>query len=380
MQTKKPLNTALHQHILENLTHAVLMFDSNLCLDYINPAGEMLFAVSAKRLTGLCAPVLLPSDSHLLEAIERGLESGHPFTEHEIQITLPGRRELTVDCTITPLATTLGDCELLVELQQMDRQLRISREGQQLAQQETLRSLVRGLAHEIKNPLGGLRGAAQLLERELPNPALKEYTDIIIGEADRLRNLVNRLLGPNTLPHKEPINIHQVLEHVRQLVNVEKHGDVTFVSDYDPSIPEILGDRDQLIQAVLNIVGNAVQAIGSQGEIILRTRARRQFTIGQTCHRLVCHLEIIDNGPGIPEDMIERIFYPMVTGRADGTGLGLSIAQSLINQHGGLIQCESRTGRTRFSILLPLNLLPLNPSPSNKATQAAEQTPLRHSA
>lgn len=353
--TTKPGTPELHQRILENLTHAVVMFDADLRLAYINPAGEMLFTVSAKRLIGQHAAVLLPANSHLLEAIEKGLQSGHPFTEHEVQVTLPGRRELTVDCTITPLASAADGTGLLVELQQLDRQLRISREGQQLAQQETLRSMVRGLAHEIKNPLGGLRGAAQLLERELSDPELKEYTNIIIGEADRLRNLVNRLLGPNALPQKELINIHQVLEHVRQLINVEKPGDVSFVADYDPSIPEILADRDQLVQAVLNIVGNAVQAIGSQGEIILRTRALRQFTIGQTCHKLACQVEIIDNGPGIPKEMMESIFYPMVTGRADGTGLGLSIAQSLINQHGGLIQCESRPGRTRFRLLLPLD-------------------------
>ncbi|HEC19507.1 MAG TPA: nitrogen regulation protein NR(II) [Gammaproteobacteria bacterium] len=377
-----PTTNAMHQRILDNLTHAVLMFDANLCLDFINPAGEMLFAVSAKRLIGQCAPALLPADSHLLEAIEKGRDSGHPFTEHEVQITLPGRRELTVDCTVIPLAAAGSDSGLLVELQQMDRQLRIAREGQQLAQQETLRSLVRGLAHEIKNPLGGLRGAAQLLERELPDPALKEYTNIIIGEADRLRNLVDTMLGPNALPQKEPVNIHQVLEHVRQLVSVEKSGDITFVSDYDPSIPEILGDRDQLVQAVLNIVGNAVQAIGKQGEIILRTRAQRQFTIGQTCHKLVCRVEIIDNGPGIPEDMLESIFFPMVTGRADGTGLGLSIAQSLINQHGGLIQCESRPGRTRFSLLLPLDQAGHRAgSPQRGAiTEPHQPATLRHSA
>jgi two-component system nitrogen regulation sensor histidine kinase GlnL len=360
----KPPSSELHQRILDNLTHAVLMFDAELCLNYINPAGEMLFAVSAKRLIGHSAPTLLPANSHLLEAIEKGLKSGHPFTEHEVQITLPGHRELTVDCTITPLASTTSDTGgLLVELQQLDRQLRISREGHQLAQQETLRSMVRGLAHEIKNPLGGLRGAAQLLERELPDPELKEYTNIIIGEADRLRNLVNRLLGPNDLPKKEFINIHQVLEHVRQLINVEKHGNITFVNDYDPSIPELLGDRDQLIQAILNIVGNAVQAIGDQGEIILRTRALRQFTIGQTRHKLVCQVEIIDNGPGIPEEMLESIFFPMVTSRAEGSGLGLSIAQSLINQHGGLIQCESRPGRTRFTLLLPLDNTENNHNP-----------------
>lgn len=377
-QTKQPANKSnapeLHKRILENLTHAVVMFDADLRLVYINPAGEMLFTVSAKRLVGKRAATLLPAKSHLLAAIEKGVKSGHPFTEHEVQVTLPGHRELTVDCTITPLASASDGTGLLVELQQLDRQLRISREGQQLAQQETLRSMVRGLAHEIKNPLGGLRGAAQLLERELPDPELKEYTHIIIGEADRLRNLVNRLLGPNSLPQKEPINIHQVLEHVRQLINVEKPGDISFVTDYDPSIPEILADRDQLVQAVLNIVGNAVQAIGDHGEIILRTRALRQFTIGQTCHKLACQVEIIDNGPGIPEEMQESIFYPMVTGRADGTGLGLSIAQSLIYQLGGLIQCESRPGRTRFRLLLPLNVNPNDTEPETNSSS------LRHSA
>lgn len=382
MPIKPPTSTnkppELHQRILENLTHAVVMFDADLRLEYINPAGEMLFTVSAKRLLGQSAAALLPTNSHLLEAIEKGQQSGHPFTEHEVRVTLPGHRELTVDCTITPLASAGVGTSLLVELQQLDRQLRISREGQRLTQQETLRSMVRGLAHEIKNPLGGLRGAAQLLERELPDPELKEYTNIIIDEADRLRNLVNRLLGPNALPQKELINIHQVLEHVRQLINAENPGDISFVTDYDPSIPEVLADRDQLVQAVLNVVGNAVQAIGDHGEIIMRTRTVRQFTIGQTCHKLVCQVEIIDNGPGIPEEMMESIFYPMVTGRADGTGLGLSIAQSLINQHGGLIQCESRPGRTRFSLMIPLKIS--STTDSNGDTYNTQQPPLRQTA
>ncbi len=344
-----------YQHILENLGHVVLMFNGRQELDYINPAGEILFEVSARRLIGKKAESLLPAGNHLLEAINRGGESGHPFTEHEITITLPGRRDITVDYTITPLDERLGQSGLLVEIQQMDRQIRIAREEQQLSQQQTFRMLVRGLAHEIKNPLGGLRGAAQLLERELPSKELKEFTNIIIGEADRLQNLVDRMLGPNTLPKKEPVNIHQILEHVRQLVGVSINNDIKFIADYDPSLPEIVVDRDQLIQAILNIVGNAVQAIGSKGEIILSTRPERQFTIGHTHHKLVCRVDIIDNGPGIPEDMIESIFYPMVTGRAEGTGLGLSIAQSLINQHGGLIQCESRPGRTKFSLLIPFD-------------------------
>jgi two-component system nitrogen regulation sensor histidine kinase GlnL len=356
MQAEMSMTPTLYKHILENLTVSVLMFDADLRLRYINPAGEMLFEVSAKRLTGMSARELLPTDSELLGILTTGLQEGQPYTQHGMQIMLPGHRILTLDCTITPLRRDVPKehSGVLVELQHIDRQIRISREEQQINQQQTIRTLVRGLAHEIKNPLGGLRGAAQLLERELPDEALKEYTHIIIGEADRLRNLVNRMLGPNALPQKELINIHQVLEHVRQLMQAEIRGDITFVTDYDPSIPEMQADRDQLIQAVLNVVANAVQAIGAKGEIILRTRTLRQFTIGQVRHKLVCQVSIIDNGPGIPPDMMESIFYPMVTGRADGTGLGLSIAQSLIHQHGGLIQCESRPGRTSFNLLLPL--------------------------
>ena len=347
----------MYRQILEGLSTAVLLFNQELKLLYINPTGEMLFEASAKRLRLMTLDELIISDSSLNDRIRHAFVTDHPVTEREVNLTLPNLRSIIVDCAITPLTDTPSNRYLLVELEQMDRSLRISREENQLAQNDAIRALVRGLAHEVKNPLGGIRGAAQLLERELDNESLKEYTSVIIEEADRLRNLVNRLLGPNALPNKELINIHQVLEHVRQLVNVEMRGDITFVTDYDPSIPDILGDRDQLIQAVLNIVGNAVQAIGTRGEIILRTRTQRQFTIGQTCHKLVCRVEIIDNGPGIPEEMMESIFYPMVTGRAEGTGLGLSIAQTLISQHGGLIQCESRPGRTRFALYLPLDYI-----------------------
>ncbi len=214
--------------------------------------------------------------------------------------------------------------------------------------------MIRGLAHEIKNPLGGLRGAAQLLERELPDPQLTEYTKIIIDEADRLQNLLNRMLGPNTLPNLRETNIHHVLERVRSLVLAEAPPGIEITRDYDPSIPNLNADSDQLIQAALNLVRNAVQALGQHGSIILRTRAQRQITIGHERHRLVLTLEVIDNGPGIPQEIQERIFYPMVTGHANGTGLGFSIAQSLINRHGGLIECTSEPGNTIFRILLPL--------------------------
>eukprot|EP01132_Coremiostelium_polycephalum_P023306 gene23306-27725_t len=219
--------------------------------------------------------------------------------------------------------------------------------------------LVRGLAHEIKNPLGGIRGAAQLLARELPDENLKDYTNVIIEEADRLRNLVDRMLGSNKLPSLAMTNVHEVLERVCQLVEAESQGCITLVRDYDPSIPDVLIDREQMIQAVLNIVRNAMQAISSQnelrlGRISLRTRALRQFTIGHVRHRLVTKVEIIDNGPGIPAELQETIFFPMVSGRPDGTGLGLAITQNIISQHQGLIECESHPGHTTFSIFLPL--------------------------
>lgn len=219
--------------------------------------------------------------------------------------------------------------------------------------------LVRGLAHEIKNPLGGIRGAAQLLSRELPEESLKDYTNVIIEEADRLRNLVDRMLGSNKLPNLAPTNIHEVLERVSSLVEAESQGSITLVRDYDPSIPDLLLDREQMIQAVLNMVRNAMQAIAGQndlrlGRITLRSRTLRQFTIGHTRHRLVCKVEIIDNGPGIPAELQETIFYPMVSGRPDGTGLGLAIAQNIISQHQGLIECESHPGHTVFSLFLPL--------------------------
>ncbi|TPW11075.1 MAG: two-component system NtrC family nitrogen regulation sensor histidine kinase GlnL, partial [Halothiobacillaceae bacterium] len=209
-------------------------------------------------------------------------------------------------------------------------------------------------AHEINNPLGGLRGAAQLLEKELNDVELKEYTDVIIGEADRLQKLLAKLLGPNTRPQKRYTNIHKILEHVRTLVSAEGCSSIHIIRDYDPSLPELLIDPDQLIQAVLNIVRNAVQALDGAGEIIFRTRPQRQMTIGTKRHRLVLVIDIIDNGPGIAPEMAETIFYPMVTGRAEGTGLGLSIAQAMINQHQGLIECSSRPGRTKFTLLIPL--------------------------
>ncbi len=354
MVSPDTLTTQLTQRILDNLNTVVLLFNQELRLSYLNPAAEMLLAASARQLKGTSLAELLAHEAGAVESFQRALDSGHPYTDRETSVHLPSGRTITADCTVTPIYEAGQPRDLLVELHPMDRQRRVQREENLLTQHLATRALVRGLAHEIKNPLGGLRGAAQLLERQLHDDELKEYTSIIIGEADRLQNLVDRMLGPNTLPREQPVNIHQVLERVRNLVTAEAPPGVRIVRDYDPSIPDTRADPDQLIQAVLNLVRNAVQAVGAEGEVILRTRTIRQVTIGHQHHKLGVRVDIIDNGPGVPVEMLERIFYPMVTGRADGTGLGLPIAQSLVQQHRGLIECTSEPGKTVFTILLPL--------------------------
>ncbi|MFO7592968.1 MAG: nitrogen regulation protein NR(II) [Pseudomonadota bacterium] len=352
---------ALQRRILENQHTAVLLLDGSLNLKFINPAGEMLFAVSAHRFIGQPVHnVLFDKDAGM--ALEQVLQTGTPFTERELALSLGYRDKVTVDLTAIPLYEGAGgEVELLVEMKQVDRQLRITREEGLLAQGNATRALVRGLAHEIKNPLGGLRGAAQLLERELHNEELKEYTHIIISEADRLHALMKRMLGPNTLPRKRKVNIHEAIERVRQVVAAEISKQIRIVRDYDPSIPEVYADLDQLIQALMNLVRNAAQALDKEGVITLRTRTLRQYTIGTELHKLVARVDVVDNGPGIAKEMKENLFLPMVTGRAEGTGLGLPIAQSLINANGGLIEWESRPGQTVFTILLPIEAERKNP-------------------
>jgi len=344
----------VHQRVLDNLTTAVMVVGPDLVIQYINPACEMLLAMSARKARGKYLRHLVMGPDELFLRLQACLVDGHPFTERELRLTLFGHREYIVDCTVTALTEPGQPGGLLLELVRIDRQLRINREENLIAQHNAARAVIRGLAHEIKNPLGGLRGAAQLLERELPDERLTEYTRVIIEEADRLQNLLDRMLGPNTLPKRQETNIHHVLERVRQLAAVEAPPGVQLVRDYDPSIPNLQADADQLIQAVLNLVRNALQAVGEHGTVTLRTRAQRQITIGHERHRLVLVVEIVDDGPGIAPEIQERIFYPMITGRANGTGLGLSIAQSLINRHGGLIECSSEPGNTVFRILLPL--------------------------
>lgn len=354
----------LTRKILDHSNAAVLLLDESLALKYVNPSAEMLFAVSAERLMGKPLQQFVLDDA-FIEELRKSTASGNAFTQREVSLPLL-EHTILVDLTVIPIIEDIR--EVIIELVPIERLQRITREESLLQQQQATRLLMRGVAHEVKNPLGGLRGAAQLLERELMQHKLSdlsEYTQIIIDEADRLKDLVDRMLGPNNVPKRELINVHMVTERVRSLMRAELSDDedITVQFDYDPSLPDIYADASQLIQALLNIVRNAAQALREQrrsennkdfkGVITLRTRIVRHFTIGQHYHRLVAKVEVIDNGPGIPETMMESIFYPMVTGRAEGTGLGLSISQAIVSQHGGLIECASQPGNTVFTLLLP---------------------------
>ena len=345
--------------LLDSLSTAVIHVDEGMRVDYMNAAAEDLFGVSVRQHIGEPLRAMLPLADDMCHRLEQSLLSREACTEREARLPLAEREPLIVDYTVTPLAGQ-GPGGVLVEIVHLDRHLRISREENLIAQQQASRAVVRGLAHEIKNPLGGLRGAAQLLSRELDDPDLQEYTRIIMGEADRLKQLVNNLLGPNRPPRKQAVNIHQLLDRVRTLVEAEGHDGLVFQSDYDPSLPDLQADPDQLIQALLNIVRNAVEALteqiqrGEPARILLRTRVQRQVTIAQHRYRLVVRVDIIDNGPGVDPEFMDNIFYPMVTGRPEGTGLGLSIAQDLVNRQGGLVECTSRPGKTCFTLLLPL--------------------------
>lgn len=342
----------MYQRLLEHLTTAVLLLDGELRVRWMNLAAEALLAVSFSRVQGISLDTLLGGDESIDDVLAKARDAFHPYTQREARITPLNSEPLTVDYTVTPLSAD----ELLLEVEPRDRLMQISRRSADHPQ-ETIKVLARGLAHEVKNPLGGIRGAAQLLERDLDDPALREFTHIIVEEVDRLRDLVDSMLGPNRIVKHEPVNIHKVLERVRALL-IAEHPHVEIRRDYDPSLPDLSGDESQMIQAVLNVARNAVQAMSDAAtpspELMLRTRARRQFTLGAERHRLVSEVGVIDNGPGIPETLRETLFYPMVSGRAEGSGLGLSIAQSILHQHQGLIECDSRPGHTEFRLLIPL--------------------------
>jgi two-component system nitrogen regulation sensor histidine kinase GlnL len=305
--------------------------------------------LSERQAVGRGLADIIVSSDELIELCERALTNGVTIGLRALKTRMPGR-ELSLDCRASPLEAGQG---VLLELHDNARERKIVRESQLLAGQRVSRQIIRQLAHEVKNPLGGMRGAAQLLERRLPSSDLKRYTEIIIAEADRLAALVDSVLRAGGLRREEVINPHQLTEHVAELIAAEAPEGVKIVRDYDPSLPSVSVDRGQVVQALLNVVRNALQAIGTRGRIIFRTRAMANFVIGGKQHRLVDSIEIEDNGPGIPEDMQENIFFPLVTSKSDGSGIGLTIAQDLVSGNGGLLEFDSRPGSTIFRIRLP---------------------------
>lgn len=357
-EQKRPMIKAQDaESLLNQLATAVVVLDGALKVRGANLAAEALIATSATQLRGMPLERLFPWHEGIREEAAKILQDGRSFTERDIMLLRWSEEVVQVDCMFSAWWQGGGAAPagVVLELSSNERQQRIQAEENRQLQNQISTALMRGLAHEVKNPLGGIRGAAQLLERELPDPRQREYTQIIIGEVDRLRKLVDRMLGPRTQLQPTLCNIHEILEHVRQVVEIEASPKVHIKRDYDPSLPPLLADRDLLVQAYLNLLRNAVQALNGQGgNITLRTRAQRQYTIGTELHRLVIKTEIIDDGPGIPSEIADSVFFPMVSGRAEGSGLGLPIAQSLVQRHGGLIEFSSVPGNTVFTVWLPV--------------------------
>lgn len=379
------------------MTTAVVLLDHRLTIDYINAAAESLLQTSATAAVGQPLRETMLLDDSVLDALDNALENHQPYTERDAQIRLPENVTQEVDLTVN-IVDGGSRQQILLELQSLNRLKRINKDDESVARQETTRRLIRGLAHEVKNPLGGIRGAAQLLEQELrelftdqgttstPGQTgyedLQEYTSVIISEADRLKTLVDRMLGPQRQLKITTFSLLKVIEHVIQVMEAENPNWIDWQRDYDPSLPDLHGDEAQIIQAVMNVVRNACEALHSTElpRIVFRTRGVRQFTIGNVRHRLVMQLEIEDNGPGVDPELEERIFFPMISGRAEGSGLGLAITQNVITQHHGSIQLHNKPGTTRFCMYLPFDqefeTLP-QPDTNSNIAQTLPDAPLK---
>ena len=336
---------------LDLLSSAVVLVDGELLVRYLNPSAENLFAISQRKLIGQPLRNLLGDSPALGNALRSALSTNWSYTGQDLKIQVPGGDKINIDCTVSPVDA--DGARLLLEFRPIETQLRVAREELLLHQQQASRELIRNLAHEIKNPLGGIRGSAQLLQSELSDPQLHEYTKVIIAETDRLQDLMSRLLTSHNMVRPAMLNIHDVLERVRRLILAE-FPEILITRDYDTSLPELTADREQLIQALLNIVRNAAQALAGKGEIALRSRVARQVTIAKRRFKMALELQVTDDGPGIPEEIRDKIFYPLVSGRDGGSGLGLSLAQNFIERHQGMIEVDSRPGRTCFTVLIPI--------------------------
>jgi two-component system nitrogen regulation sensor histidine kinase GlnL len=361
---------------LDLLSTAVLIVDERQFIRYLNPAAENLLGVSTHHALNRPLTTVLGDCTDLVRILEAALREGFSFTEHDLTLHLLGQ-SLTLSATVTPMETKTGSA--LLELCAAGGSARIARDEQVMAQSQASQTLLRQLAHEIRNPLGGIRGAAQLLEAELEESDLKEYTQVIIQETNRLQSLLDRLLAPAKRPVVQTVNLHEVTERVRSLLLAE-YPRLEIRRDYDTSLPSLQGDPEQLIQAVLNITRNAAQALEGAGRIVLRTRVARQITLTMKRWKLALRVDVIDNGPGIPDDMRDQIFFPLISGREGGSGLGLTLAQTLVQRHEGAIYMESQPGRTCFSIFLPLRNEAIASTPallSDSAPPFSPRSPLQ---
>jgi len=358
----KDTQTNISNELIDDtLSTAIIVLDKSFTILKLNAATENLFGQSRERMINKPFDTILNQElkkDDLQFALDYVSKNNKSHVIRGCHLHNKQDRITTVDCIANPIFTQGNKGEyigLVLELYRTDNQLKAAREEQLLSQQEATQKLVRGMAHEIKNPLGGVRGAAQLLESEIQNDALKEYTNIIIAEADRLQSLVDRMLGARQPNKNQLINIHEVLERVRRLINADIPAGVNFTFDYDPSIPNFNADLDNLIQIVLNIVVNALRAVGENGNIQFKTRVMRNHIINHKQYKLSLRLEVKDDGIGVPDDIRDKLFFPMISGSVDGTGLGLSIAQSLAQRQNGVIEFESQPGETIFVLSLPMN-------------------------
>jgi two-component system nitrogen regulation sensor histidine kinase GlnL len=346
MQTHAP-------RILDSLSAGVILLDDSLLIVALNASAQNILGVSNERACGQSLLKLVDDEPEMRDILSRVAATGdHYANEMHLAPNEANAHDRVVDCHVSPIDA--GGASLLVEITDVTRRAQITRENALLIQHGAGRQMIRQLAHEIKNPLGGIRGAAQLLERQLDDESLHEYTQVVINETDRLAVLVNTLLGPGGPPNKQPVNIHELLEYVVKVIEAGDGSALTVRREYDPGLPMIDLDRDQMIQAILNVMNNAAAALEGHGSMVLRTRAVTNFTIGNQRHRVIASIEIEDDGPGIPPELQDTVFYPLVTSRPDGTGLGLPAAQELLSRHGGLIEFDSRPGRTVFYLRIPL--------------------------
>ena len=343
---------------LELLATAVVVSSPSGVVLYANLSAENLLEISWRSLDGQALSALFVEAHAFREFVRKSQLDPFGVKRQVFELIRPSGSVEHVHVTLS--CPDGGGGETIIELREIEQQLKVDREARMMDQSLANKELIRNLAHEIKNPLGGIRGAAQLLEVELPSTDLKEYTQVIIKESDRLQTLVDRLLAPHRKPHiVSTMNIHEVCERVRSVILAEHPKGLKFIRDYDISLPEFLGDLEQLIQAILNIVRNAAQALAPQieegtAQISLCTRVVRRVTVNRKQHRLALDLQVVDNGPGIPAEIMERIFFPLVSGREGGSGLGLTLAQTFVQQHEGIIECSSTPGKTIFKVTLPL--------------------------